>query len=98
MEAIAVTETAQELYELMSNISEEGWSAGWMRGTEKALWEVRQGRADCWGMTEVLPNEVELLKRLSEEADCWWIFDDGIDDFKQINLAEAEALFEIDRA
>jgi len=62
---------------LMTGISEEHWAAGWMQGLEHRLWEMVEGGERGYGMGEVTERQVQLLRLLSEEGDCWWRWDDG---------------------
>ncbi len=59
---------------LMSSLSEDLWCAGWLTGTEHALWKMVQGGPREWGMGEVSQRQVDLLRLLSEEAEGWIIY------------------------
>lgn len=66
-----------KLLGLMRDISEDYWGAGWMNGTEYALWEIRNDPNRKWGMWQLDEADCAELKRLSELCDGWWIWDDG---------------------
>jgi|GEM_PF-915568 len=72
-----LNEDQLKLAELMSNISEEGYSAGWMDGLEVSLWAALNGGNRNYGRHEITPSEIEELKFLSEKCGCWIIFDDN---------------------
>lgn len=65
-----------KLAELMSNISEDGYSAGWMPGLEIALWKALNDGDRNYGRHRISQSEVEKLKFLSEKCNCWILFDD----------------------
>jgi hypothetical protein len=60
---------------LMTGISEEFWSAGWIIGLEFALWDAIQGGEREIGRGLLTERQRTLLKLLSEEANGWWIYD-----------------------
>jgi hypothetical protein len=66
---------AVELRDLMSEISERCYCAGWLIGTETALWRVIRGGNPEWGMGGISPDEVVAMKRLSQACDGWIYFD-----------------------
>ena len=65
-----------QLAELMSKISEEAISAGWMNGLEYKLWEILDGVKSNYYSHMVTQEELQQLKALSEQCGCWIIFDD----------------------
>jgi hypothetical protein len=67
----------ERLPALMSEISEDCWCAGWLHGTEYALWKMVEHGAGKWGQGEVTQAQVDRLKRLSELADGWFAWRDG---------------------
>lgn len=65
-----------ELRELMSHISEERWSAGWLVGLEFILWDALQNDGALPGPDHRLPPEhVSELRRLSQEVGGWIWFE-----------------------
>lgn len=77
--AIAKTkdrEIALSLRDLMSDISEDCYCAGWLTGLEFTLWAMTQGGTREFGMGAVTQQEIDRLKTLSERAGGWWYFDD----------------------
>lgn len=68
----------KQLAELMSDISEQCWCAGWMMGTEFALWEVLTSphRGRHLGKGEVTLDQLVKLRALSEEAGGWIYWND----------------------
>lgn len=68
------------LFSLMSDASEEHWCAGWMSGTEIALWKAIQQYPQPmqWGMRPVDLDTVRKLHDLALAVDGWWMWgDDG---------------------
>ena len=77
-ERMAVREFAKAaLFRTMSDLSETCWCAGWMDGTEYALWDaVEKNQPVWWGMEEVRQRDIDDLRRLRELSGGWWIWDD----------------------
>lgn len=68
------------LYQLMSDISEECYCAGWMTGNEYTLWEMvtNQGAERRYGMGEVEAQQIDDLRTIAAEVGGWirWRDDD----------------------
>lgn len=61
------------LYSRMSDISEACWCAGWMSGTEYALWlAVTTGEPCAWGVGIIEQPDIEALRELAGLAGGWW--------------------------
>jgi len=60
---------------MMAAISEDLWYAGWLNGLERILWNVVQGDTRIDAVSE---RQVQLLKLLSEEAEGWIAWEDGV--------------------
>ena len=67
---------ALALLELMEDISEEGWCAGWMDGLEESLWWIAHGGDPMYGRCLVSEERVTALRGLADRAGGWWYFDD----------------------
>lgn len=64
----------QTLYDRMSQISQDCWAAGWMQGTEYALWAAMQCvEPVAWGAGVVTQRDIEALCALSAWANGWWM-------------------------
>jgi len=70
---------ALELRDLMSDLSEMYWCAGWLIGTEHELWRatapLRSGGPPvpfAWGMGEVTTDYLARLHGLSTASGGWW--------------------------
>jgi hypothetical protein len=61
---------------LMSKISEDAFSAGWIEGLEYRLWEISNGGKNSYGGYIVPQEELQQLKFLSDKCGCWIFFDD----------------------
>lgn len=68
---------AMGLLALMTGLSEELWCAGWISGLEHSLWHARERGSAPFGMGEITQRQCDLLRLLSDEADGWWVWDDG---------------------
>lgn len=69
-------DAATRLRDLMSEISEECWCAGWMGGLEYSLWRVIENGPITYGRSDVSQSEVDELRRLHEKSGGWWFFHD----------------------
>jgi len=59
----------------MSELSEEAYYAGWMRGLEYALWEALIGHRREYGCLDITDDHRTRLRQLSDECDGWVVFD-----------------------
>ena len=75
------------LEELMSNISEEDFSAGWMTNLEFDLWGILNGDNRKYGHHLITQSEIDQLKSLSKKCGCWIVFDEE----KEETAVELEA-------
>lgn len=68
----------RELYELMSDISEECYCAGWMDGNEFRLWRAVTDPNDDrrYGQSEIEKWQLIRLRELSELTGGWWVWED----------------------
>jgi hypothetical protein len=64
------------LCNLMSDISEAGWAAGWMEDLEYVLWYAIFNGPANYGYKFIDEQTILQLKQLSEKADSWIVFDD----------------------
>ena len=70
------------LYQLMSEISEECYCAGWMSGNEFTLWEMVSSpdASRSYGMGEVSESQIADLRAMSAEIGGWIRWHDDADD------------------
>lgn len=70
----------RELYDTMSDISEDCYCAGWMMGLEYAIWGALQDGDRRYGRGEMDAEQLERCRRLSQELDGWviWVDDDDV--------------------
>jgi len=75
-----MTPEQAKLAQLMSDISEECWCAGWMSGTEYRLWKAITDPQDDrhWGQDRIDDEMVEHLRRLSQSVQGWISYDAGV--------------------
>jgi hypothetical protein len=71
---------AEQLDNLMSEISDRCWCAGWLRRTEYVLWKAATDGRLTWGVNSVTPEDVSRLVELSAAAGGWIAWDDGVDE------------------
>lgn len=66
-----LTPLQRALYELMSEISEDCWHAGWMSGNEFALWDAIVTGDRTYGQSFMDENLLASVKALSEQVGGW---------------------------
>ena len=68
------------LYDLMSDISEDCYFAGWYTGNEYHIWAALQDGNRSYGMGEMDADQLEQCRELSKELDGWIVwYDDDMD-------------------
>lgn len=72
------TEDQQALYDLMSDLSEEHYFAGWICGRENWLWDQLSG-IDC-GKYNITDTQRQELLAAADKAQGWVVWNDEIDD------------------
>ena len=77
----------RELYEVMSDISEGCYCAGWMMGLEFVLWSALQDGDRRYGMGEMDAKQLEKCRELAKELDGWIVW---VDDATDLNLPAEE--------
>lgn len=75
-----LNEAQNELFEFMSDLSEEAWCAGWMSENEYWLWAIVVGNAVEWGRLDIAVSQVDRLRALSRRVGGWieYVGDDTI--------------------
>jgi len=78
---MALTESQRELADVMSEISQFCWFAGWLSGTEYRLWRFMTDPSDdeAWGNYPIPPDHREQLRQLSDSVGGWIYWRDGAD-------------------
>jgi hypothetical protein len=67
---------ARDLLQLMGDISQRCWNAGWLVGLEFALWNmIVAGTPASYGDGEVSIDQIAELRRLHNACDGWWYWD-----------------------
>lgn len=85
---------AYGLFALMTGISEELWCAGWVTGLERSLWlMVVEAEGGKFGMGDLTPRQVQLLRLLAEESGVWWTWPKDADSPECVPLDEWRAKF-----
>ena len=80
------------LRELMSEVSQDCWCAGWMIGTERVLFDiVFVDSSRTWGLAPVDPKKVDLMREVATFWDIWVVSHEESD--PAIPLAQARSLF-----
>jgi hypothetical protein len=88
-----LTPTQRDLAELMSDISENAWRAGWMQGLEYELWSAVKSPAGSGTRRLATQAQLERLNQLSKDCGGWIVFDQDREE-TFISLAEWEALYD----
>ena len=66
----------------MKEISESGYSAGWLTNLEYELWGVvEKGSPTDLGRKEIDAALINRLRSLCEQADGWWAWSEEFDGF-----------------
>lgn len=71
-----LTPAQASLADLMSEISERCYSAGWIQGLEYVLWNAVQKGERKYVHDRISNDDLEALKTLSEKAGAWIVYDD----------------------
>lgn len=90
-EEIKLNASKDQLRQLMSEISEDHYCAGWLSGLEQDLWaRAFLGDADkLFGLKVVEALQLEKLRVLAHATDSWWVFAQDIKDKVCITFDEA---------
>ena len=62
------------LYEMMANISERGFCAGWKSDLEYDLWMIVESGPAEYGLIEIDADRIAKLQELSTLANGWILF------------------------
>jgi exoribonuclease R len=87
-----LTENEKKLADLMSEISENCYSAGWMLNIEYVLWHAVISGPRSFGRGEITQKDIDELTRLSNTTKTWIVFDDK-DEETPMPLETWKALF-----
>ena len=89
---------AKSLRDLMSELSEKYWCAGWLIGLEYSLWraiEIDHQDHREFGLGRIiLEHEIEALKLLREMSGGWWVYDHDIGNTKFVTTSEFKEIYE----
>lgn len=72
-----LTEDEQQLANLMSEISERCYAAGWMSGLEFVLWDALTTGPRSYGHDKITTEQIEHLRKLSNRTGTWIVYDDN---------------------
>lgn len=67
----------RKLYDLMSEISEDCYCAGWMMGNEFTLWNALQTGDMNYGMGDIDRELLSQVAALSVKTGCWIVWRDN---------------------
>jgi hypothetical protein len=81
------------LAELMSQISEAGFSTGWMDGLEFELWKILNGGNKKYGRYSITQEDLDQLQSLASKCGCWIVFDDENEE-TAVDLENWKRIFE----
>lgn len=83
------------LANLMSEVSERCYCAGWMQNLEYVLWEALVNGERKYGQDTITQQDINSLKELSEMTNSWIVFDDILDEMP-LDLSAWKEKFQID--
>lgn len=65
------------LAQLMSDLSEECWAAGWLSRTEYDIWALIHGERESWGMATAatLQEELAAIVAVAQACGSWIVWD-----------------------
>ena len=92
----ALTPLELALYELMSHVSEDCYCAGWMDGTEYAVWQLGYLGRSTWGQgpSGNARRIVDAVVILADLIDRWIVWADGPDEGpKAVTLDEFRHIY-----
>ena len=72
-----LTPKQRELYDLMSEISEDCYCAVWMNGNEFVIWRALQGGDRTYGQGEIEQAMLEQCRQLATEIGGWIVWPDN---------------------
>ena len=64
----------------MSELSEEAYFAGWMKGLEYALWNALVDEPFEYGFLKITEQHIDELTKLSKACGGWIVFDDKFEE------------------
>lgn len=70
-----LNEEQKQLANFMSELSEEAFSAGWMKNLEYNLWRIMKREQSVYGRLKVTNEMIEKLNFLSKNVKGWIYFD-----------------------
>lgn len=78
------------LFRLMSAVSEDCYAAGWMSGTEEAVWDLAHGRLSRWGLLDnrQLDPQMDEILWVAETIGKWIVWEDHETGLTAVPLAE----------
>lgn len=83
------------LADLMSNISERCYYAGWMQNVEYVLWHAVKSGERKYGHDQITQQDINALNGLSQAAHCWIVHDGTLEE-TAIELSNWEEKFQSD--
>jgi len=91
----APSPAAAQLLEVMEELSENHWAAGWLTDLEFSLWQLAHGDPSGIGTPwRTSAFDGAELRRLSDACGGWWAWDDAIHDARFVPIGEWRARVE----
>ena len=75
-----LTKDERLLAELMSDLSEKCYSAGWMIDLEYVLWDAVISGSRDYGHGTISRDDIEKLIQTSNKVNAWIMFDDKLEE------------------
>jgi len=90
-----LTQGEKELAELMSELSEKCYSAGWMKDLEYVLWDAVVSGPRDYGHGTITKDDINKLIQTSDKVKSWILFDDELEEIS-VPLDKWKVKFKID--
>jgi hypothetical protein len=87
------TVAAEHLLQLMGEIGERAYYAGWMRGLEFDLWDAVVNGPRRYGAIDLDQPTIDDLARFAGAADGWWLWDEKEGEPRLVELAAWEVIY-----
>lgn len=84
---------ADHLLQLMGEISERAYAAGWMRDLEFDLWAAVVNGPRQYGVIELDQPTIDDLARFARAADGWWQWNETSGDPRLVELHAWKVIF-----
>lgn len=85
---------AMLLLDIMSDISEEYYCAGWLVDLEYMLWHAVETEERSFGFGEIPNHQIEAMKEYASACGAWWVFSEEFKGNILVPLDEWRKIYE----